>query len=342
MEGWQVVAIFNQAGELADAIFLVGLYVDDRSEFELVEDVVVLGLAAAYDHEAAGHRFKGVHGRRIGIELVEDDVTTLHELDVLIEGHGLDAHHFGVTGIARANFFEGAQHDVGALVGRAGALDADEETHGRLGVFLQTPEGSARGGGHLLVGHTDGEGYELHLVGPFVGVGGMVFPKARYDAVAVGGNAAIEHTLGTIKPVGYEDVVLLAVAQLLAYLEIAVAIGGAVEAGLDKVMVHAEGTEEDVVIVAAKEGVVGPQPLGAQGQEYGIDDLHHIVAAEAMKLPSHTHPPQQTLPARQGGAGQVNIAGIVLPAIAIGSHHNGVAQLAEAIGKGGVDIAIIA
>ena len=107
-------------------------------------------------------------------------------------------------------------------------------------------------------------------------------------------------------------------------------------------MVHAESTEEDVAVVATQEGVVGPHTFGAQGQEDGIDDLHHIVAAEAMKLPSHTHPPQQTLPARQGGTGQVNIAGIVLPAITIGSHHNGVAQLAEAIGKGGVDIAIIA
>ena len=117
MEGWQVVAIFNQAGELADAVFLVGLYVDDRSEFGLVEDVVVLGLATAYDHEAASHRFEGIHGGCIGIELVEDDVATLHELDVLVEGYGLYADDFGIAGIARANFFEGAQHDVRALVG---------------------------------------------------------------------------------------------------------------------------------------------------------------------------------------------------------------------------------
>ena len=83
-----------------------------------------------------------------------------------------------------------------------------------------------------------------------------------------------------------------------------------------------------------------------QGCHVILDQLYSYTPAmnalEAMKLPSHTHPPQQTLPARQGGTGQVNIAGIVLPAIAIGSHHNGVAQLAEAIGKGGVDIAIIA
>ena len=39
VEGGQFVAIFNQAGELADAVFLVGLYVDDRSEFGLVEVV---------------------------------------------------------------------------------------------------------------------------------------------------------------------------------------------------------------------------------------------------------------------------------------------------------------
>ena len=64
------MAIFNQTGELADAIFLVGLYVDDGAEFGLVEVVGNVFLGSQVKRSAfTFHRRGHFHIYRHRIEL---------------------------------------------------------------------------------------------------------------------------------------------------------------------------------------------------------------------------------------------------------------------------------
>lgn len=115
-------------GDLVVNVLLCGLYVDNGAKLVFVEQLVVLGFTTSHDDESFGHSKEGIHGGRVAVELVEDDVAGVHHLLVLGERHvlcALDAHAIGTEVMLKAE--KCREHEVGAFVSGTGTLDANEE-----------------------------------------------------------------------------------------------------------------------------------------------------------------------------------------------------------------------
>ena len=129
LEAGQALGVEGEVAQGLIYAFFVGLHVDDGAETFLADDGVVFRFAAAHHDEALRHGFEGVHGGRVAVELVEDDVAAEHERAVFGEGHALHANCAYLVGQFLLHALQGAEHDVGAFVGGAGTLDADEENY---------------------------------------------------------------------------------------------------------------------------------------------------------------------------------------------------------------------
>ena len=130
------------------------LNVDDGSQIVLVQQFILLFLAATNYDEPLGHRQECIHAWRVAIELVQQDMTAIHHFLILGKGDvlGLDnGHTIGAEIVLQT--LEGRLHDVGAFVGRAGTLYAQKEMECSGGRGLERSNGSDRG-------KVDGEGYE--------------------------------------------------------------------------------------------------------------------------------------------------------------------------------------
>ena len=160
--------------------FFGWLDIDDGTELGLAYNLVVLWLAAANADDSFLHGFEGIHRGSIGVELVQDGIGILHQLGVLAERNAFDdlkLHEVGMTGLHLSGCLE---HDVGAFVGGALAVDADEDAHGMVCLGRETG------------GRTDGEGNKGGLVGEMGLIAAPVFVESGDDAVAVVGDDAVQ------------------------------------------------------------------------------------------------------------------------------------------------------
>ena len=272
----QALGVEHQLQEFVVDTLVGGLDVDDGTELGLAEYLVVLGLAATDADDALRHGQQGVHGGGVAVELVEQDVGVVHQLLILDKGHALGLAQLDAVGVAGGNVLGGAQHDVGTLVGGTAAADADEDSNGRL------RSGGRRIGRRLPGGsNPDGQGDEVGLLGEVALVADVVLVEAGNDGVAVVGYQAVQPLLGRCQPVGALLLGHGVGAYGVADVEVAVAHGALVGVDADPVVVHAEGAEYHAAIVAAQVAVEGEEPLGAQLEEDGVDELYDIVAAEA-------------------------------------------------------------
>ena len=74
-------------------------YVDDRPQLFFPQDIVVFLFTAPYDNQSLGHGTQGIHGRRVGIKLVQQHIAVVHHPVVLCEGNGLRFHDFYPVGV---------------------------------------------------------------------------------------------------------------------------------------------------------------------------------------------------------------------------------------------------
>ena len=79
-----------------------GLHVDDGAQLGLTQYLVVFGLAATDADNAFRHGQQRIHGRGVGVKLVEQGVAALHHLLVLVEGYALGHYQLHAVGIAVA------------------------------------------------------------------------------------------------------------------------------------------------------------------------------------------------------------------------------------------------
>ena len=106
-------------------------------------------------------------------------------------------------------------------------------------------------------------------------------------------------------------------------------------------LIHAEGAEHDTAVVATQVTVDGHDALGLQLEEHGVDELHHVVAPPPWQQRGHLgHERQSAELAR--AAGQVLVARIVFPEVAVAGHGHVVAQVAQALGQRVVNVAVFA
>ena len=255
----------------------------------------------------------------------------LHHACILLEGNVLGYHRLHVVGIVVGQSLQGLEHDVGTLVCTALALDAYKEADGVVG----RPWLAVGGHGH-------GKGNETHLLGQseVPGVGCMVLIEARHDALAVEGHHLVEPSLVAIQPFADEAVVVGIGAQAGAQVEVAVFKGGAVHSRLHPVAVHAVGSHEDASVLAFQLFVEGQNACGFQFQEYGVDELHHIVAFQPFQHVLQVYQIADGVAESGRLTGDVHVAGIVFPSVTVRHHCHLVAQLPQSFGQRPVYIAI--
>ena len=309
------VAVAQQVDErLVDAL-LVGLHVDDGAQGALAQQLVVLGLAAAHGDEAARHGLEGIHGRGVGVELVEYDFGVLHHFHITGEGHRLGTRYLYLVGEVAFKALYGAQHDVRTLVDGAGALHSYK--YAQWGAGLPGEVG-------LFAAADNGEGNEMQLAG--AGAMGLVTDiiliKPCHNGIGVVHYVVAPEALGAVQPVALELVVVGGVALVLPHIEVAVTKGFEVEASLDIIVVHAECAQHHPLVVLPEVAIKPRVALGLEVEKDGVDELHHVVAAEALPRGPHLEIIIQSMPHGLAGPAQVNVTRVGLPTIAVGSHRH--------------------
>ena len=155
-------------------------------------------------------------------------------------------------------------------------LYADKEAHGVARHVLA---------GRGAFGQFYGKGNKAYFIRHAAGCQRcMIFVKSRHDGVAIGCHLLVQPSLTAVEPIAHEDVVLLGMAYDVAEVEIAVAERLAVEAGLYIIMVHTERAEHDAAVVAAQIFIENAHTLRSERQEYGVNQLHDVVAAKLAEL----------------------------------------------------------
>ena len=311
----------------------MGLDIDDGAQFVFAKQGVVLLFATAHEDESLGHCQKGVHGGGVTVELVEEDIAGVHEVLIGCEGDVLGTNDLHLGGVALLENLQGAEHDVGAFVLGTRSLDADEETDtGVVGMWLLG----------LHRSEVDGEGDEVEFVGEARLAANVVFVESGDDAVAVLRHCLEEGGFVAMEPVGLHLVGEGIVAPLPIDIEIAVAEGCGFDALLDPGAVDAEGAEEEAAVLAAQALVVGEDAMGAQVEKDGVDELDNVVALQRTHRVLDVEEIFGGVEPTCGLALEVDVARVALPAVAVGNDSDLVAQCAESLGEGPVDIAVFA
>ena len=331
LQSGQQLGLRDDALQLGLHALLGGFHIHDGAQLLFAQYLIVLRFAAAHAHDTLRHGQQRVHRGGVAVELVHNHVTAVHHLLVFGEGHRLGYAQFHPLRMPLLHRLCRPQHDVGAFVGAALAVDA--EKHFDFLALLPQPR--------CLGWHLDGVGNE----GCLLGEGGMVthpvFVQTRHDGVAVGGYAAVQPFLFCPQPVAAVAQCLLVVAQPVAYVEVAVSQRSVFHAGFHPVPVHTEGSHHHVAVVAPQVVVDGFYALGLQLQKERVYQLHHVVAPELWQQGGQmghiSHAPQASRSPRQ-----VDIAGIVFPEVAVGEHGHVVAQHFQSLGQCGVHIAVFA
>ena len=170
-------------------------------------------------------------------------------------------------------------------------------------------------------------------------VTGIVFVEACDDAIAILGYQAVEPFLGSAQPVVLVLQGLGIGAKGVAYIEVAIAQGLFVDTGVNPIPVHAEGTQEYLAVMTAQVTIEPEQALGLEFEEHGVDELDDIVTTKAGQQAIKA---EQESDAAYGAwrAGDIDIAGIVLPEVAIGYNGNLVAQCAQTLSQRGMHVTI--
>ena len=110
---------------------------------------------------------------------------------------------------------------------------------------------------------------------------------------------------------------------------------------MNPVPVHTEGTQEHLPVVAAQIVVEEIEALGLQLEEHGVDELYDVVAPQSWQQTIETcHEPDAAPLARS--AGDIDIARVILPEVTVGNDADLVAQRAQRLSEGGVDVAVFA
>ena len=180
-------------------------------------------------------------------------------------------------------------------------------------------------------------------VGGFVGevgsVADIVFVEAGDNAVAGVGDMAVQAFLGSAEPVVLVLEGFCVSAEFVADVEVAVAQGSVEDTAMHPVPVHAEGTEEYFLVMAAQIVVKPEQAFGLQLEEHGIDELYHVVAShprEQTVEPDHQEQPSNLA----WTTGHVDIAWVVFPEVTVGYDDHLVSQRPQSLCEGGMHVAV--
>lgn len=255
-----------------EAVFFVRQDVDDGSQLVFVEDFVVLLFTSSHNDESLRHSYESIHGRRVAVELVEDDITGIHQLLVFVERHIFHLDDFASVGVLGLHALQGSEHDVCPLVGMATALYADEETDG-LSRLPWCLGGDGR--------EVDGKRYELRFSGKMGAIAAIVLIETCDDGIGIISHVEVDGCFLSMQPVADELLVVRLFGALVRTdVEVRVAESFAVEAGFHPIVVHAECTQHDVLVVATDEAVEWFDFISAQVEEDRVDELDYVVIPE--------------------------------------------------------------
>ena len=83
------------------------------------------------------------------------------------------------------------------------------------------------------------------------------------------------------------------------------------------------------------------EALGLQLEEHGVDELYDVVALQSRQQATEAHHELEATPLARS-TGHIDIARIILPEVTVGNDADLVAQRAQSLSEGGVDVAIFA
>ena len=91
-QAFKAFGVENELFQLAIYIFFVGQDVDDGAQFLLLDYLIIFRFTSTDEYQSFAHCYEGVHGRGVGVELVEDGIGGVHQVLVFFVGHrfGLD------------------------------------------------------------------------------------------------------------------------------------------------------------------------------------------------------------------------------------------------------------
>ena len=282
----------HQLFHFLKAVFLVGQDVDDGPQFVFVQDFIVLLFSSTHHNESLRHGKESVHGWRVTIQLVENDITGTHQLLVFVERHILHLDDFEGMRMESLHTLQGTKHDVSTLVGMTTALDADEETNGCPSLVR-----SLRGDS----GDIDGKRDKMGFVGEMRTIAAIVLIESCDNGICIGCHIFVDGCLLAIEPVADKLLVERFLHALVGTdVEVGIAESSTVEAGLHPVMVHTERAQHQTLVMTTDEAVERLDFVGTQIEENGIDKLHHVVIPELRhgtqdveKITERVHLPQR-------------------------------------------------
>ena len=183
----------------------------------------------------------------------------------------------------------------------------------------------------------------MGFVGEMRTITAIVLVKSCDDGIGIGCHILVDGCFLSIEPVANELLIEWFLGALVRTdVEVGIAEGGAVETGFHPVVVHAEGTQHQVLVMATDEMVEGLDFVGTQVEENRIDELYHVVVPElghgtqdVEKVTERVHLPQRP-------TAQIDIAAIVLPTVAIAHDTDFVSECSQALGQCPMYVAIIA
>lgn len=271
LETWQTLRMEHQLLKGMEDTLLGRFNVDDGTQLVLLDNLVVFGFATSYNDNTFGHGKEGIHGWRIAVELVENDIGIVHHQLVFGIRHGVCCAQFYTVGITLNDGLCSTQHDVSPLVGTALAVDADEQAQTWM----------RRDRGWRLA--YDGQGDEMGLGRIVQLVARHILVETCYDGVAVVGNMSGEFFVRGIHPDVKEILRGSIGAHHIAEVMVTIAQRFLFDAGSCPYRVLAKGSENHLAVVASQKAVDRKQAFGTQVEADGIDELHHIIACESWK-----------------------------------------------------------
>ena len=166
----------------------------------------------------------------------------------------------------------------------------------------------------------------MSLLGEVGLVAHVVVVEPGHDGVAVFRYHSVQAFLCRTHPVALFAHGRCIGAYLFADVEVAVAHRSAIGRLMYPVVVHAHGAEHHLSVVAAQVAIDGKEPFGTQLEEHWVDELHDVEPSEPGQQVQDSHHESNAAQSALRSA-DVDVAGVVLPEVAVRHHRHLVPQL---------------